>query len=124
MSGLTMRELVHTLAEALAVYAPAPPPEHVRVLMEAADLHAPDPDLEPGGDDEEGGDDEPSLGWCIAVSGWEGALGGVQDLEAEHDGREPSEDDEPSLGWTSGGCCGPSSDLELEHCGREPEDAI
>ena len=57
----------------------------------------------------------------------EWAKGPGDDLEDEHDGREPhGGDDEPSLGWTSTGSTGIGLhpdlvDLEDEHDGAEPD---
>lgn len=59
-------------------------------------------------DDEEGSDcepeeDEPSLGFFDSrLNQAECYAGGAQDLEDEHDGREPDADGEPTLGSTEG----------------------
>lgn len=87
MTGLTLRELCAALAEELAIYAPAPPPERLRSLIEIADDYAPDPDCEPE-PLEDGGDSEPSLGWTSTMA--RGEQTGL-DLELEHDGREPEQ---------------------------------
>lgn len=91
--SLTLRELCLALADELAVFAPCPPPDRLRFLIDVADDYAPDPDTEcahdddeDGADDEDGGDWEPSLGWaCTMARGEQTGL----DLELEHDGREP-----------------------------------
>lgn len=62
--------------------------------MAALDEFSGDPDLEDGGDDEEE-PREPDLGWTSTLKQTSRQrLGGVDDLEDEHDGREPHVDDE------------------------------
>lgn len=67
-------------------------------------------------------DREPSLGSLNGIN-QAANQGSADDIEAEHDGREPDEDLEPSLGWTTGGCswAAPGYDLEDEHNGMEAE---
>jgi hypothetical protein len=94
--------------------------DRLLTILDAAD---PDPDLEPmtseigfygevasGGLDECEPDEneEPDLGWTATAKqtgfGW---AGGLEDLEKEHDGREPQGDEEPYL-------AGAETDLELD----------
>lgn len=85
MTGLTLRELCAALADELAVFAPCPPPDRLRLLIDLADHYAADPDLEAGADDEDGGDLEPALGWTTTMA--HGDRSGL-DLELD-DEREP-----------------------------------
>lgn len=126
-TGLTSRELIAFLVDRLSLYAPHPLPREITRAVEIADAVVTDPDFEPE-PLEDGGEDEPSLGWtetkASAWGFWGSECGGLQDLEDEHDGREPSEDNEPSLGWCSNGWLGGDSDLEDQHDGREPEQFV
>jgi hypothetical protein len=87
----------------------------INALIDLLDTLDADPDLEPDPDLEDEHDDEPSLGWTSGFMpesqrqegrGFYMNENRGQDLEDEHDGREPGEDaepdidDEPSLGWT------------------------
>ncbi len=61
-----------------------------------------DPDLEPDSDPEPDQDSEPSLGSInptITGSQSQWSFGSSDDLEHEHDGREPDVDQEPTLPW-------------------------
>jgi hypothetical protein len=86
-------------------------------LIDLLDKIDDDTDLEPDPDLEDGADEEPSLGWSIGFTpefqrqagrGFYMNADGGQDLEDEHDGREPEDDSEPdvdaeySLGWGTG----------------------
>jgi hypothetical protein len=91
--------------------------QHIDSLIDLLDQIDGDSDIEPDPDLEDGSDDEPSLGWSAGFMpelqrqegrGFYMNENRGQDLEDEHDGREPSEDPEPdvdaehSLGWGTG----------------------
>ena len=69
-------------------------------LIDLLDLEEADPDLEPEEDETGAGRDvdadvEPSLGWTSTINQTSRhRLGGLDDTEDEHDGREPDVDDE------------------------------
>lgn len=88
----------------------------IALLIDLLDQFDGDTDIEPDSDLEDGADNEPSLGFSTGgfapeFQRQEGQrfyinADGGQDMEDEHDGREPGEDaepdvdSEPSLGWT------------------------
>lgn len=70
-------------------------------LIDILDRTAGDPDLEPEVDDEDGNDLEPTLGSInptISGSQAQWSFGTADELEEEHDGREPDEDRETEDG--------------------------
>lgn len=104
--------------------------ETMIAALDALDAPAEDrEDDDPGGEEGGASDDEPSLGWTDTEAS-RGAKVSGEDLEDEHDGREPDEaclepdvDDEPSLcGITAAGPLTDDRDLEDDpECEPEPD---
>lgn len=76
-------------------------------LVARLDASDPDPDLEDGGDDEPDAGGEPSLGWTgetNQVRALKACRDGGEDMEDEHDGREPCCEDEGAQCEDEGAC--------------------